>query len=68
MAKKITPMQGKFEAAMLAGKTLSTAQVAKIGFANVPDAAYKSRQKGLNVQRSVVTTRKGSFSVYSLEM
>jgi hypothetical protein len=60
-------MQQKFNAAMTAGRTLTTAQVSKIGFANVHDAAYKARRAGLNVQRSLVETRKGTHSVYSLE-
>lgn len=68
MAKKT--LQSKFNAAMLAGRTLTPTQVAKLGFANVYDAAYKARNfHGLNVQRFVTTNKKGiSTSVYALEV
>lgn len=60
-------MQAKFNSAMTSGRKMTVDQVAKLGFANVYDAAYKARQSGLNVQRSLVETRKGVHSVYSLE-
>jgi hypothetical protein len=62
-----TSMQTKFESKMLAGATLTVAQLQKMGFANPADAAYKARNKGLSVQRSVKTTRAGEVSQYSLE-
>lgn len=61
-------MQQKFNAAMTAGKTLTVAQVQKLGFANYRDPAYRARQSGLNVQRSLVESRKGAYSVYALEV
>lgn len=62
-----TSMQSKFESKMLTGATLSVAQLQKMGFANPADAAYKARQKGLSVQRSVKATHTGEISQYSLE-
>lgn len=60
-------MQSKFESALQSGKALTVAQLQKIGFANPADAAYKARQKGLNVQRETVTTKSGAVSRYVLE-
>jgi hypothetical protein len=60
-------MQSKFESALQAGKTLTVAQIQKIGFANAADPAYQARSRGINVQREVLTTKTGSVSRYFLE-
>jgi hypothetical protein len=63
---KNTSMQSKFESKMLSGATLTVSQLQNMGFANPADAAYKARQKGISVQRSVKTTRSGEVSQYSV--
>jgi hypothetical protein len=63
---KNTSMQAKFESKMLNGAVLTVAQLQKMGFANPADAAYKMRQKGIPVQRTVKTTRSGEVSQYSV--
>lgn len=64
--KKITPMQHKFEAKMLRGESITVAQLTKMGYANPSDAAYKARQKGIDVQRFIITNKTGVVSCYSL--
>jgi len=58
--KRKPTFQSKFNAAMAKGKSLTIAQVRKIGFANPYDAKYKAnRFHGLGVVSMVTTTKKG---------
>lgn len=57
-------MQSKFNKAMQSGKSLTTAQVRKIGFANPADAAYKARNAGIPVLTYFKQTKAGTVHFY----
>lgn len=62
--KKPRTYQSKFNEAMRIGRSVTLNQVARMGFANVYDAAYKARQfYGMNV---ATHSAKGKATRYSL--